>query len=205
MVITNRHFSGPFEFIITWVLGVKWNVPNYRIQEEVDEELIWVRSWGRAYKYEKKLREEDKGTWTHVYAKWRNEEAQKGLRWRTEKKELELGISEEGIWDREERGWDVVEEMERRMRDRRGDQNREKMENSKFNPAYRELKLGQGRAQYLNSREMGHKDKMRLARYRTGGEVGAAQYWKGKEDRMCRVCIEEEETLQHVIEQCRAI
>ncbi len=36
-----------------WVLGVKWNVPSYIIQEEVDEEMLWAKTWGRAYKYEK--------------------------------------------------------------------------------------------------------------------------------------------------------
>ncbi len=52
---------------------------------------------------------------------------------------------------------------------------------------------------------MGQKDKMMLARYWTGGEVGAAQYWKGKDERMCRVCREHEETLQYVMEQCGAM
>ncbi len=52
------------------------------------------------------------------------------------------------------------------------------MSNSKFNPSYMELKQGLGRPHYLRSREVGWKDKMLIVRYRMGGELGTAQYWR---------------------------
>ncbi len=49
---------------------------------------------------------------------------------------------------------------------------------------------------------MGLKDKMLIVRYRMGGELGTAQYWREKTERVCKVCGEEEESLPHVVEQC---
>ncbi len=50
-----------------WVLGVQWNTPGYIIQEEVNEKQLWVKTWKRAYRYEKKLRMEGRETWVNKY------------------------------------------------------------------------------------------------------------------------------------------
>ncbi len=190
-----------------WVLGVTWNVPGYIIQEEVDELQIWAKTWRRAYSYEYRLRKEEKESWVNVCAKWRSEEKQKNLKWRVERRQelAKLGISEEGIQDLEDRGWEVTTEMERRVKDRRIQLNRQKIENSKFNPEYKGWKMGQGRAQYLESKFLSHQDKGLLARYRTGAEVGAAYYWMQDDKRLCKVCRREEETMKHVIEECDGV
>ncbi len=174
--------QGELQKIITkywrWVLGFNWDVPSYIVQEEVDEAQLWAKTWRRAYKYERRLRQEEKEDLTNVCAKWRNEEGRKGLRWRIEKRKQlgKLGISEVGIQDMESRGWQVEEEIERRIKDRRGSENRQKMKNSKYNPIYKVLKQGQGRAQYLTSGVVHYKEKKMLARYRTGMEMGAVKY-----------------------------
>ncbi len=190
-----------------WVLGVRWNVPGYIIQQEVDEKQIWTQTWRRAYNYENRWKMEEGRIWIHIFAKWRNEEAQKGLRWRIERrKELEkLGISEEGIWDLERRGWVVTEEIERRIEVRRVVHNMQKIQSLRYNPRYKDLKPGQGRAQYLQRKEVLEKDKRLLASYRTGSEVGAANYWLDSEERLCKVCGEAEETLEHVVERCEGV
>ncbi len=187
-----------------WVLGVQWNTPGYIIQEEVNEKQLWVKTWKRAYRYDKKLRTEGRESWVNTCAKWRNEEGQKGLRWRLQRrKELaKLGISEEGIQAMEESGWEVEGEMERRINERRVYTNWTKIQNSKFNPDYKELKQGMRRAQYIDCQEIGKYEKVRLARYRTGAEHGAANYWRGQEETKCKVCGAAEETLKHVIEKC---
>ncbi len=64
--------QGELQKIITncwrWVLGVKWNVPVYIVQEEVDEEQLWANTWGRAYEYEWRLRQVEDGGWITVCA-----------------------------------------------------------------------------------------------------------------------------------------
>ena len=35
-----------------------------------------------------------------------------------------------------------------------------------------------------------------------GNAVKGNQHWRGSEDRLCRICMEEEETIKHVIEKC---
>ncbi len=187
-----------------WVLGVRWNVPGYIIQEEVDEKQLWAQTWKRAYKYEKRLLIEEWTTWMHRCAQWRKEVAQKGIRWRVERRKVleKLGISEEGVRELEGRGWEVTEDIERRIEERKFSQNWQKMQSSRYNPMYKDLKPEQRRARYLQSREVSDKDKVLFAKYRTGSEVGAANYWQEKETRMCKTFGELEETLEHVVERC---
>lgn len=40
------------------------------------------------------------------------------------------------------------------------------------------------------------------ARFRLGSETRANKYWQAEENRICRLCEKEEETLQHVFEKC---
>ena len=41
-----------------------------------------------------------------------------------------------------------------------------------------------------------------IARFRYGNEVRGRQHWREEENRRCRICKEEEETLEYVIERC---
>ena len=49
---------------------------------------------------------------------------------------------------------------------------------------------------------MRKKERSLIARFRCGNEVRGRQHWREEESRRCRICKEEEETLEHVIERC---
>ncbi len=138
------------------------------------------------------MRREEKESWVNVCAKWRSEEKQRNLKWRMERRQ-ELAKLGGDSGNGEE------------SKDRRIQLNRQKIENSKFNPEYKGWKMGQGRAQYLESEFVSHQDKGLLARYRTRAEVGAAYYWMQDDKRLCKVCRREEEAMKHVIEECDGV
>ena len=41
-----------------------------------------------------------------------------------------------------------------------------------------------------------------VARFRLGSENRSSKYWKECEEKKCRLCGEEEETLEHIFEKC---
>ncbi len=52
------------------------------------------------------------------------------------------------------------------------------------------------------SQKIPGKDKIHLARFRLGNEVKAAEFWKRKEQILCRLCGEGLETMQHIMQEC---
>ena len=50
---------------------------------------------------------------------------------------------------------------------------------------------------------MGRKgEKGRIARFKLGNEAKANRFWMEEEERKCRICRKEFETLKHVLEDC---
>jgi len=43
---------------------------------------------------------------------------------------------------------------------------------------------------------------MRKARYRLGEKIKEGRYWEKEENRLCRMCEREEESWEHVWEEC---
>lgn len=50
---------------------------------------------------------------------------------------------------------------------------------------------------------LSRKDVIKIARYRMGNETRENRYWKKEENRSCRLCEEAEETIKHIMEECR--
>lgn len=46
------------------------------------------------------------------------------------------------------------------------------------------------------------KDRKMVARFRCGNEVREREHWKEEEEKMCRLCKKEKESLWHVIKVC---
>ena len=57
-----------------------------------------------------------------------------------------------------------------------------------------------GEAKYLGRKCA--RDRVLTARFRLGAETRASRYWEQEEERKCRCCGKEEETLRHVLEIC---
>ncbi len=99
-----------------WMLGVRWNTPTYLIQEEVKEDIMWSRTWWRAYSYTRNVLASEEDSWRRACARWRVEEARKKGRWREmrEKEWCKIGLSEEGCDDLVVRGRDIRVEINER-------------------------------------------------------------------------------------------
>ena len=94
----------------------------------------------------------------------------------------------------------VAKRVRKRIEEVGGESRRKKIEESKYNSRYKEIATKE-RPEYLK-RRMRKKERSLIARFRCGNEVGGRQHWREEENRRCRICKEEEETLEHVIERC---
>ncbi len=65
------------------------------------------------------------------------------------------------------------------------------------------IKISKGRMQHLGAVWLSGRDKQILPRFRVRNEVRRATYWKGEEEKLCRLCRKAEETLGLVIEDCK--
>lgn len=43
----------------------------------------------------------------------------------------------------------------------------------------------------------------KIARFKLGNEIREGKYWKGDEERRCRLCGMESESWEHLLERCR--
>lgn len=76
----------------------------------------------------------------------------------------------------------------------------ERIRGSRFNGWYKEV-VATGVPGYLK-RGWGEERYRRVARFRLGNEMREGRYWETEEERKCRVCGEEEESWEHVIDRC---
>ena len=60
-----------------------------------------------------------------------------------------------------------------------------------------------GEAEYLGRKCA--RDRVLTARFSLGSETRGSRYWEQEEERKCRCCGKEEETLRHVLEICEVI
>lgn len=80
------------------------------------------------------------------------------------------------------------------------EERKKKVEDSQYNEVYKVIR-GEEKPKYLSGNRK-YKDRRLIARYRCGNESKTKEYWKGKEDKICRVCGKEEEGIAHVIKEC---
>lgn len=56
---------------------------------------------------------------------------------------------------------------------------------------------------FRKDNNLSRKDVIKIARCRMGNETRENRYWKKEENRSCRLCEEAEETIKHIMEECR--
>jgi len=122
--------------------------------------------------------------------------------WERERKEF----FEERRWEisevegKREEGSFVLEELERRDIEEQRRRRWERISSTSYNRWYKRVK-GVGIPGYLKK---GWTENRwgRIAKYRLGEGVREGIYWGKEEDRLCRLCGREEETWEHVWEEC---
>ncbi|KAJ3621596.1 hypothetical protein MTP99_003712 [Tenebrio molitor] len=118
----------------------------------------------------------------------------------TEKKEKEKSYQRNGYASEEmERlrakgGWMNVE-LSERDKDIDKQERRKRIKESRYNRKY-ERCMTEEIPEYLG-RESAKERKM-MARFRCGNEERENRYWVEREERRCRVCYEERETIEHM-------
>jgi len=127
-------------------------------------------------------------------------------RWEKKRGE-ELGkmkVSEESRRKRREEGetMELIRLMIGDVKKREREERVRKIRESKYNDVYKEIRTEKIPG-YLRGRRK-KKERIILARYRCGNEMRGGQYWREVEERKCRICGVEDETIEHVLERCEA-
>ena len=83
-------------------------------------------------------------------------------------------------------------------------ENRTQIEESRFAKEVKRIIITVEIPEYIGNNRKNKKGEMEITgRFRLGGENRSSGYWMKEEERKCRVCKEEEETLGHIFERCR--
>ncbi|KAK5640948.1 hypothetical protein RI129_009495 [Pyrocoelia pectoralis] len=97
-------------------------------------------------------------------------------------------------------GRDITSEIVRRDEDVQTQERRMKIREGRFNEKYKVL-VTEDLPRYLNG--MGNIQSKRIvARFRVGNEENDNKYWLEEEKRLCRLCGEERENIEHLAENC---
>jgi len=183
------------EKYIKWILGLDKNTPGYIVREEMKTDKIRVDAGKLAVKYEDRMRE-------RVHCKilqecWKMRRMTVGNDREAYYKRNGYAIEE--IERRRENGrWMYVELCER-DRDIEKQERRERIRESRYNDKYEKL-LHNNLPEYLK-RESKNKIKM-IARFRCGNEERDNHFWMDEKERLCRICGEGRETMEHMAKEC---
>lgn len=93
----------------------------------------------------------------------------------------------------------IAEQVMEKIREREKIR-RERIENSTYNKEYKIL-IKEEKPKYL-CKKMKSKDRKTIARFRCGNEVREREHWKEEEEKQCRLCRKEIESLWHVLKEC---
>ncbi|XP_071572354.1 uncharacterized protein [Temnothorax nylanderi] len=194
-----REVEGIQERYLRWVLGVNWRTPGYMVRDELEREKMRARASKRAWRFERKLGEGRGGEIARKCMEEMKERWKRGRiigKWEHKRKDYLEGI---GVETEEEEELEE-EELEKKEKEKDRQERMEKITKSKYNRWYKNIRK-EGIPDYLKK---GWEEARwsRVARFRLGNEVREGLYWGEEEDRRCRMCGREEETWEHIWEEC---
>lgn len=193
---------------IKWTLRLDRNTPRYLIAKATGRDYIKVRTSKRAMRFEEKLKDNESRLLRKCWENRRKEDLSREeefiYKLSREKREFlnGLGWSVEEYLSKLDRESSVWEEALRREKDIA----RQKIESEVRESTYaREVRE-------LLERETGNDHRIGyleirgglqvVERFRLGNEARANRYWMKTEERRCRLCKKEEETMKHIFERC---
>lgn len=196
------------ETYLRWILGVERTTPGYIVTEELKRDKMRVSAGGRAAGYEERIRYEATKKLPAECIKDRARRERRGetTKW-SEQREMYLnrcGGSSAWLEETLRRGGGTKELLVERDRDVQAQERWEKIVESRSAERYKYIRV-EGIPEYLREKKRGsrNKDVRTIARLRCGNEESGKKYWLGEEDRRCRICGREEETLEHLTSRCR--
>jgi len=116
--------------------------------------------------------------------------------------EADMCVGKEELEKKREEGeTEISEKIMERIEEREKEERKRKTEESRYNDIYKKIRT-EGLPNYLKGKKS-KRGRSRIARYRCGSEVRGGYYWKETE-RECRICGKGEESLKHVLKECKA-
>ncbi|CAD6203294.1 GSCOCG00009744001-RA-CDS [Cotesia congregata] len=188
-----------------WIMGVGKQVPGYIVREELKLEKMRVKSGYRAIRFEEKVR---MGTERELLKKCVEERG--GKNWRDKRWDegrdrymKRCGWSNTGLEVEWSRGVMRGLEMKNRDRDIQKQEKRAKIRTSRFNSRFEEF-MTEREPEYWGERARWKTiERKMIARLRCKSEWRGNWYWMVDEERKCRLCGKEMETLEHVARRYR--
>ncbi|XP_071055483.1 uncharacterized protein [Onthophagus taurus] len=183
-----------------WVLGLAKETPEYIVREEVKVDKLRVEAGKRAVRFEERV--EGRSQCKILGECWKEIKAGKGGYGQRGREEYfrRVGYSVKAIDDRRREGIEMWKELESRDRDVQRQERRGQIRESRYNPKYEEI-ITEGLPKYL-SVEGDEEGKRMVARFRCGNEERANRYWMRDDERGCRLCGGEWESLEHLLREC---
>lgn len=191
---------------LRWILGVERTTPGYVVREELKREKIRVCTGGRALRYEERTQIEATKKLPAECRKEvvRGERRGERTKW-SESREKYLnrcGVSSEWMEERAPGGGGLKDLLESRDKDTQAQERWASISKSKSAVRYKFI-MTEGIPEYLR-KSRGSRDRgvRTIARLRCGNEEWENKYWLREEDRRCRICGREGETLEHLTTGC---
>lgn len=199
------------ERYLRWIIGVDRVTPGYVVREETKRRKLRIETADRARRYEEKSKknenkrlmrecwkEVDKGKTMETRTSWGNER---------ERYYNRCGMSSEGIEKGRQEGKEVGKWLMERDTEVMEQETTNKIEKATYGWRYKFIRTV-GTPRYMKEAKTNAKGGQKIktiARARCGNEEYGNRYWMKEEERMCRLCEEERETLEHVANKCRCV
>lgn len=187
---------------IRWLLGLNTFTPIYILLEETKRYNLSIEYGKRAMAYENKLRESPWKVLAHdAYQEISKKEGKYSKDYYEQKRKKffeNKGYSLRQVQDMQCANGNFTELILNRERDIQVQTRREKIRHSNSNPQYKQI-ITIDRPYYLQNN---CKHLRIIARFRLGNEEAANQYWKKEEEKRCRICHQDRETINHLRRDC---
>ncbi|KAH0816561.1 hypothetical protein GEV33_006230 [Tenebrio molitor] len=182
---------------LKWVLGVDRETPGYIVMEETKRDGIRIEAGKRAIRFEERLIERGEGRILQECLKEKRKEIGKGV-WKEREAYFERnGYAGAEIERMREGGRAMTDELVQRDRDVQVQERRTRIRESRYNGKYEKI-ITEELPKYLGRES--RKERVIIAGFRCGNEERENKYWN--EDRVCRMCGEKKETIEHMLNEC---
>ncbi|KAH0814865.1 hypothetical protein GEV33_007925 [Tenebrio molitor] len=184
---------------LKWVLGVDRETPGYIVMEETKRDGIRIEAGKRAIRFEERLIERGECRILQECLKEKRKEIGKGV-WKEREAYFERnGYAGAEIERMREGGRAMTYELVQRDRDVQVQERRTRIRESRYNEKYEKI-ITEELPKYLGRES--RKERVIIARFRCGNEERENKYWNEDRIRVCRMCGEKKETIEHMLNEC---
>ncbi|KAH0821305.1 hypothetical protein GEV33_001486 [Tenebrio molitor] len=184
---------------LKWVLGVDRETPGYILMEETKRDGIRIEAGKRAIRFEERVLERGECRILQECLKEKRKEIGKGV-WKEREAYFERnGYAGAEIERMREGGRAMTDELVQRDRDVQVQERRTRIRESRYNGKYEKI-ITEELPKYLGRES--RKERVIIARFRCGNEERENKYWNEDRIRVCRMCGEKNETIEHLLNEC---